>query len=157
MNKYILILPIVAFTFYSPCHAQNNITSPSTVDGKFVVDSIETTAIVKTDTITKSLKTYITSLLVYHFENYPGTLDKISITANLYGRTTFWSNIGPENINDPHRFKDIYKILDSFIGQDSIKINRELSGKFWTNDSTNIANFLNRFSWKDSLYVRIER
>ena len=100
----------------------------------------------------------MTLSLVYHNENYAGTLDDISISlANSYGVLATIDYLGPESVNDLHRFRDVYGFPDSLSRQDSVKVLRGLSGAFWIRGSTNVPQFIGNYSWKDSLYVQSER
>jgi hypothetical protein len=158
MNKCLIIIVIVAVIILSSCRKEDSLTAPSTVTGKFIVDSIGTLVVVKTDTITKNLQTFVIFSLVYHFENYPGMIENISVSmANSYGVMVFIDYAGPESVNDLHRYKDSYEFPDALNGQDSVKIFRGLNGAFLTKDANNAYVLVNNFSWNDSLFVRIER
>jgi len=135
-----------------------DLTSPQPAEGKFVVDSIGTTAVVKQDSVLKEMQTFLTLALVYHYENSQGSLDKISLSINdSIGVTTFIDYISPESINTIHRFKTTYGIRDSFSGKDNIKITRGLSGSFIREGRGGDYGNSGDFSWKDSLYVHVDR
>jgi len=158
MNKCLIILAVVGVTILSSCHKDDSPIGPSTAEGKFFVDSIGTTVLVKTDTISKQLSTFVTLSLVYHYETFLGTLDNITFSmANSYGMDESIDYLGAESANDQHRFKQSFQFPDSLIGQGSVKILRGLSGAFWTKDSANVFHFSGSFSWKDSLYVPVNR
>jgi hypothetical protein len=158
MKQSIFILTLIASISLSSCHKQDNVTEPLVLEGKFKVDSIGTTVAVKTDTISKKLRTFIAFSIVYHFENYLGILDGISISmANSYGVITTISRTGPQNINELYRYKEVYTFPDSLNNQDSVKILRGLNGAFFEKGLDNDFNFLNTYSWKDSLFIHIER
>ncbi len=162
VNKYLYIIAIAAVAILSSCHKSDNLTGPPSVMGKFIVDSVGTDLVVKTDTVSKNLETFIVFSLVYHYENYLGILEDISIDmANSYGVSTeidyAIKYTGRENIPAPDRFNNIYEFPDSLSGKDSVKIFRRLSGSFFTVDSSNVVRFIGQYSWNDSLYVRVER
>jgi len=158
MNKCIVILTIIGITFVTSCHKDDSPTSPSTTEGAFVVDSIATTVTVKTDTLAKRLATFITLSLVYHFDNYLGELNNITLfMSHSYGAYGTIDYLGPESINDHHRWNQVLQFPDSLNGQDSIKVLRGLSGTFWEKDSGNVYHITGKFSWNDSLLIIVNR
>ena len=158
MNKYLFLAAIFATLILSSCKNQDSITQPTSVSGKFVVDSIGTTISVKTDTVSKNLHTFIVFRLVYHYENYSGNLDQIEILEkNSYGVITAMDYLGPDSIKVLHRFNWTYNIPDSLKGLDSIMVIHGLSGSFWDKSGVYPFVYIGKFSWKDSLYVHIER
>ncbi|HEY9165678.1 MAG TPA: hypothetical protein VIS48_05900 [Candidatus Kryptonia bacterium] len=158
MNKHLFILSIAGSIFITSCNKGDNIITPSSKTGVFIVDSIGTNASVKRDSSTNNLRTFVTFSLVYHFENSPGALDNISLfMKNSYGVNVIIDYIGPESMNDSHRFAQQFSFPDSLSGKDSVKVIRGLSGTFWIKNSTNGYDLSGNFSWKDSLYVPIER
>jgi hypothetical protein len=158
MCKYIFIASIIVVTILSSCNKQDSITSPQNTEAKFVVDSIGTTVSVKTDSISMKLQTYLTFAVVYHYVNYSGSLDYISLgIKNSYALSTFIDYISPESPNIIYRFKTTFQFKDSLYNKDSVLILRNLSGTFVTKDTGNTYKYVNSFLWKDSVYVRVER
>jgi hypothetical protein len=76
---------------------------------------------------------------------------------NVGGEGESWSSMGPESVNDTHRFNYTIQLRDSLYNIDSVFIIRYLGGKFWRKYLNNSYTYVSGFSWKDSLYVKVER
>jgi hypothetical protein len=158
MKKCFSILAVVGVIIFSSCHEDDAPTSPSSKSGQFIVDSIGTTISVKIDTTKGMLQTFATLKLAYHFENFLGTLDEISLAlTHSYSVNEFFDYIGADSADVIRGWTYTYMLPDSLNGQDSIKIVRQFKGSFWTRDSINHFIFSGDFIWKDSLYVPVLR
>ncbi|MGA7720361.1 MAG: hypothetical protein WCA84_04215 [Ignavibacteriaceae bacterium] len=160
MNKLFFIITIIVIIAFSGCKKQDTITGPAPApQGKFVVDSIGTTVAIKEDTVLNKLEAYLTFSVVYHYENYPGILSQINLLVkNSSGSFLTLDYLGPESVNALHRFTNFSaRLPDSLQGQDSVLINRTLNGSFWTKNADSGYYSVGTFSWKDSLYVNVER
>ena len=155
MNRTLKTISIVLF-FVIGCKKDDNPVSTVSQEPAFIVDAINVSSEVKTDTSTGVLATYFPLKLVGHFVGRPGSINGFSFSADKLAQALFLEPFAPTPIDVPVLFYQEFRNLNSFPGRDSLFVLFSFGGSFWEKKDGTISNY-GSFSFRDSLWVRIKR
>ncbi len=138
MKVYLLLLMFWGLIIFSSCKVGDNLSGPSLLPGKFIVDSVGTAVLVKNNTLTNHLRTYITLSIIYHYKNYLGELNSISLyIKNSYGVNETVDYLGPDYAIIKQSIKSDFQFPVSLAGQNNVRPLLSLNGTFWIKSSIN--------------------
>jgi len=155
INKVICFLLTLSTVLIIGCHKNDSVVNPVLEKGKFVIDSL-TYNITLEKAYNDSLWHFIETRIVYHFENYRGTLSEVVCIINDSLGLVFNSHIAyPDSVNKFRLFHPKIPLLKKLIDGDSTKVELSFLGFFFQVEGTNYNLTDTFYSYKKNvLYYR---
>ena len=127
-----------------------------TEEGRFIVDSLAASAVVKVNPEKDSLGTFFSYYLTYHFKNVPGTLFTSTFCV---GNECLKINVTPAfptPVNVQRTWSDGWWVRNNLAGVDSLMMVCRLQGTFWIYTDVG-PRTLGTFEWVQNEMIPVER